>query len=455
MKPLWKKSWTDTDDEVLAFTVGNDPELDQQLIPFDIIGSIAHAKGLHRIGLLSEQVCADLCRTLSALHHAHETGAFRIEAGEEDMHTAIERALTEELGDAGKRIHIGRSRNDQVLTALRLYMKTSLLDLMAAVFELAKTACKEGEKYRRMLMPGYTHMQRAMPATVGFWYASFAEAWADALAAGQALFQRLDRSPLGAAAGFGVPLPLDRPFTAALMGFGAVHVNAAAVQNSRGRLEGALLSWIVEVGRDIEKLSWDLLLFSSAEFGFVAIPESLVTGSSIMPQKKNPDIIELLRASPGVVRGCRDEVERIIEKLPSNYHRDFQLTKDPLMRGVTQGMRQLGIAKKLIQNLAWRPDSLRRACSTELFATHRAVELTKSGLPFRDAYGQAAVELKEGDTNGWCYSDDEIINGLGHLGAPGNPGLDEAAGRVTSVEKWVSETRTALFAKWEALLRSE
>lgn len=452
MKPLWKKSWSDTDTEVLAFTVGNDPELDQQLIPFDIVGSAAHAKGIHRIGLLSDKECNGLIRELNKLNNAWQTGEFRIEPGEEDMHTAIERALTDALGDAGKRIHIGRSRNDQVLTALRLYMKKSLLELMEAVKTLAKTACEEGNKYKTVMMPGYTHMQRAMPTTVAFWYASFAEAWADALEAGRALFERLDRSPLGAAAGFGVPLPLDRPFTADLMGFAHVHTNAAAVQNSRGRLECALLNWLVEVGRDIEKISWDLLLFSSAEFGFVAIPESLVTGSSIMPQKKNPDIIELLRAAPSVVRGCRDEIERIIEKLPSNYHRDFQLSKGPLMQGVDHGMRQIGIATKLIKNLTWKNDRLRDACSTELFATHRAVTLATSGVPFRDAYVMAAAELKEGRTEAWRYSDAEIIEGLSHLGAPGNPGLDQAQGRLEAVDEWLTETQSGLMAKWDALL---
>ena len=284
------------------------------------------------------------------------------------------------------------------------------------------------------------------------WYASFAEAWTDTLEAGQALFHRLDRSPLGAAAGFGIPLPLDRPFTAALMGFGAVQVNAAAVQNSRGRLEAALCNWLVEVGRDVEKMAWDLLLFSSAEFGFVRIPDAFTTGSSIMPQKRNPDIIELLRAAPSVPRACRDEIEHTIAKLPSNYHRDYQSTKGPLLRAVDKGGEMVRIANRLLGNLTWNEDSLKKVCSTELYATHRAMELVNQGVPFRDAYRQSATELKEGNTQAWQYTDESVINGLTHLGAPGNPGLKEAEKRIKPLSDWIKATEDSLNAKWEHLL---
>jgi argininosuccinate lyase len=306
MGTLWKKEWTDTDEEVLAFTVGDDAVLDNRLIPFDIIGSLAHARGLLKIGLLTEEECRRLSEELACLNDDWQAGRFSMAPDDEDMHSAIERALTESLGPLGKRIHIGRSRNDQVLTALRLYMKRSVLEIMDRLAALAATVCSEGAGYTDWLMPGYTHLQRAMPTTVAFWYASFAEAWTDALEAGRSLYARMDCSPLGAAAGFGVPLPLDRPYTAGLMGFSRVQVNAAATQNSRGRLEAALANWLTEVGRDVEKMAWDLLLFSSEEFGFVRIPDAFATGSSIMPQKRNPDIIELLRAAPAVQRACRD-----------------------------------------------------------------------------------------------------------------------------------------------------
>ncbi len=452
MGTLWQKEWTDTDEEVLAFTVGDDAVLDNRLIPYDIIGSMAHARGLEKIGLLRPEERRSLATGLNRLKDEWEAGRFRLGPNDEDMHSAIERSLTESLGDLGKRIHAGRSRNDQVLTVLRLYMKASLLDLMGSLATLAATACDEGAKGTRRLMPGYTHLQRAMPTTVGFWYASFAESWADALESGQALFHRLDRSPLGAAAGFGVPLPLDRPFTAALMGFDAVHVNAAAVQNSRGRLEAALCHWLVEVGRDVEKMAWDLLLFSSAEFGFARIPDEFTTGSSIMPQKRNPDIIELLRAAPAVPRACRDEIEHLIAKLPSNYHRDFQSTKGPLIRAVDKGGQMLRIASRLLSNIAWNDSRLKAACSKELYATHRAMTLAQAGTPFRDAYRQAAAELKEGRTDTWQYTDEEVLAGLQHLGAPGNPGIEEAKDRIARLSGWVDDTRSRLDAVWRDLM---
>jgi argininosuccinate lyase len=334
-------------------------------------------------------------------------------------------------------------------------MKKSRLDSLISLAKVAKVACDAGERHKSVLLPGYTHMQRAMPSTVGFWYASFAEGFADSIEAGMDLYRRVDRSPLGAAAGFGVPIPLDRAYTAEAMGFSAVHVNAAAVQNSRGRFEASLANWFVEVGRDVEKMAWDLLLFSTAEFGFVKIPETLVTGSSIMPQKKNPDVVELLRAAPSVLRGCRDEIERIIEKLPSNYHRDFQLTKGPLIRAVNQGGLMIAITQKLLEALTWQPDKLKAAFSIDLLATHRAVDLVKSGMPFREAYLAAAKELETGDTANWQYTDQEILDGLSHLGAPGNPGLTEARARIDVAAEKTESTRTALFEKWDGLIRSK
>lgn len=452
MKPLWKKDWVSTDDAVMAFTVGDDPLLDQKLIPFDLLGSAAQAAGLLRIGIITEEEHDSLMRELSKLKTAWEEDAFGILPGEEDMHTAIERALTDALGDAGKRIHTGRSRNDQVITALRLYLKKSLLDALVALAGAAKTACDEGDRYPDLLMPGYTHMQRAMPSTVAFWYASFAEGFADALESGLDLYRRIDKSPLGAAAGFGVPIMLDREYTAEVMGFSSLQVNAAAVQNSRGRYEAALANWFVELGRDVEKMAWDLLLFSTAEFGFVTIPETLVTGSSIMPQKKNPDVVELLRAAPSTIRGARDEIERIIEKLPSNYHRDFQLTKGPAMRAVDHGLHMIAITQKLLENLTWQPDRLKAAFSIDLLATHRAVDLVKKGLPFREAYLAAAKELQEGNTEAWQYTDAEILDSLTHLGAPGNPGLTEARARIEASASQIEETTQQLLEKWAQLL---
>ncbi|MCP4680129.1 MAG: argininosuccinate lyase [Deltaproteobacteria bacterium] len=452
MTTLWKKEWVDADEEILSFTVGDDRVLDNRLIPYDIIGSLAHADGLARIGILTDREFSQLGIALKRAYRDWACGAFRLSPKDEDVHSALEHRLTEELGEVGKKIHAGRSRNDQVLTALRLFMKKALLDTMEKLAALTRNSCDFGARHRNLPMPGYTHMQRAMPSTVAFWYASFSDSFADALEAGQALYRKLDSSPLGAAAGFGVPLPLEREHTAKRMGFGRVHVNAMAVQNSRGRLEAAFAGWLAEIGRDVEKVAWDLLLFSSAEFDFVRIPEALCTGSSIMPQKKNPDVLELLRATPSVFLACRDEIERIISKLPSSYHRDFQLTKGPMMRAVDQGRSVLTILGKALKELTWNEERLKESLSTEMLATHRALVLVREGIPFRDAYVQAAKELRESKTDDWPTDFNEIIAGLNHLGAPGNPGLDEARIRADTVAVWVNETRKDLEDCWDDLL---
>jgi argininosuccinate lyase len=331
-------------------------------------------------------------------------------------------------------------------------MKAELLDTMQELTAIVHSTCEHGKKFSQVLMPGYTHMQRAMPSTVAFWYASFAEGFADSLEAGKALFAHLDKSPLGAAAGYGVPIPLDREYTSALMGFDRVHINAQAVQNSRGRLEASVIHWLVEVGRDVEKMAWDLLLYSSAEFGFVTIPERLCTGSSIMPQKKNADVLELLRATPSVLTACRDEAERIIAKLPSAYHRDFQLTKAPLMKAMDKAHAMLVILNKAIGELTWNPEAMSAALSDEIFATHRALNLVAQGTPFREAYQRAAKELREGNTKDWKIEKDRLVADLGHLGAPGNPGLDQAKKKADAIQSWVTETQNALQTQWNALL---
>ncbi len=452
MSTLWKKEWTDADKEILSFTIGDDNVLDNRLTPYDILGSLAHAEGLKRIGILEEDETKKIGAVLKKAFSNWKEGRFSLDPNDEDVHSALERLLTEKLGDTGKKIHAGRSRNDQVLTALRLFMKSAALETMEKLALLARSSCDIGEQYKSVPMPGYTHMQRAMPSSLAFWYASYADSWADTLEAGKGLYDRLDRSPLGAAAGFGVPIPLDREYTAKLMGFSRVQVNAKAVQNSRGRLEAAMLGWLIEIGRDVEKIAWDLLLFSSAEFNFVKIPETLCTGSSIMPQKKNADVLELLRATPSVIQACRDEVEKVIAKLPSSYHRDFQLTKPPLMRAIDKSRSMLTILTKALQELNWNEERLTEALSPEVFATHRALGLVQGGEPFREAYIQAAKELRDENTDNWPTDPIQSIAGLTHLGAPGNPGLKEAKKRIAEVADWTGKTQQNLHTCWDELL---
>jgi argininosuccinate lyase len=454
MTTLWKKDGVDADLQVMRFTVGEDAELDNRLLPFDIVGTAAHARGLEQIGLLDAGEADALVRALAAALDAYESGEFRLSPEDEDAHSALEKRLTAELGEVGRKVHAGRSRNDQVLTALRLCMKDALLCAMRQLASLARATCELGSRWKLVPLPGTTHMQRAMPSTVGFWYASFAEGWADVLEDGRALFSKLDASPLGAAAGYGAPLPLDRGFTASLMGFGRVQVNAQAVQNSRGRLEAALIGWLAEASRDVEKMAIDLLTFSSAEHGFVRIPETLCTGSSIMPQKRNPDVLELLRGTPSTIFSLRDEVERVIAKLPSSYNRDFQLTKGPMMRAVDRFGPMIAILHRALPELAWDEERLAGSLSVEMFATHRALELVREGLPFRDAYRQSAAELRDGDTGAWPRDPAAAIAAMDHLGAPANPGLDEALTRVNAVETWTNATSSALTISWNKLLET-
>lgn len=436
MNTLWDKGGPGTDPDILSFTVGDDNVLDSRLIPYDIKVSIAHVAGLEKIGILNKGEATELQNCLKGIYNEWREKKIKLESCDEDVHSAIEAALVERLGDLGKKVHTGKSRNDQILTDLRLLMKDSLLDTIKLLSGVVQAACNAGEKIGNVLMPGYTHTRRAMPSTVKFWYTSFADSWMDTLEWGRALYQRLNSSPLGSAAGFGVPLPLDREYTANLLGFDRVQINAASVQNSRGRHEIWLLSWFLDVARDIEKLSCDLICFSTAEYGFVKIPESFCTGSSIMPQKKNPDILELLRATPSVVRSCRDELEGIISKLSSGYHRDFQLTKAPLFRAIDKMRAVLPIVLKLLPSLKWDKGNLEKACDVQIFATHRAMELVKNGVSFRNAYLQAATELADSKTNSWRH-DKYLIGEFSHIGAPGNPGIVEVVKRLDDINKWL------------------
>jgi len=462
MDTLWKKHGCETDEEILAFTTGDDPVLDINLVPFDVIGSIAHARGLNRIGVLNEDETSAICGVLCEIYHEHDAGARHendVRARQasplqqdEDVHSMLERVLTEKLGNTGKKIHAGRSRNDQVLTALRLFMKKTVLDFMHSVEHLCGLLCSSGEKYRDITMPGYTHGQRAMPSTLAFWHAQYAEGLTEALESGKALYSRLDSSPLGAAAGFGAPLPLDRAYTAQLMGFGRVQVNAGAVQNSRGRQEGAVLNWLAEAGSEIGKMCRDLLQFSTSEFGFVRIPGKFCTGSSIMPQKKNPDVLELLRATPAVIRAARNEIEDIISGLGSSYHRDFQLTKPPLFRGIEHGRKMISIMSKIIPGLEWNAEKMKQACSIDLFATHRAVELVNGGISFRNAYAQTAQELKEGNTEQWKTDPDHVLSAPSPSGSPSRPGLYEIRKSLHSVQEWTKDTTENLEKCWSRMI---
>ncbi|MFH1746740.1 MAG: argininosuccinate lyase [Planctomycetota bacterium] len=392
---LWDKGET-LDETVLRFTVGDDPTWDRHLVHWDCLGSAAHARTLARAGLLSESDLNMLLAGLKRIDARALDGRFEIPAELEDCHTAIEAALTEQCGEVGTRIHAGRSRNDQVATAMRLFMRHQVLGWLESLGEFVEVLVTRAEHDGDVPMPGYTHMRPAMPSSVGHWLHAFAEAALEQMVAALHLLERLDSCPLGTGAGYGVPLPLDRAYTAELLGFARAQRSAIDVQNSRGRLEKALVHVAAEVGAVLEKLSCDLLLFSTAEFGFFGLPESLTTGSSLMPQKRNPDVLELLRARSARLPARVVELEYVSGKLPSGYQRDLQLTKEPTIRTAVELGDLLRIATRIVTGFTINSARLAAAMRPELYATHAALTLTQQGVPFREAYRRVAVEIRAG-----------------------------------------------------------
>ncbi|MBN2445246.1 MAG: argininosuccinate lyase [Phycisphaerae bacterium] len=393
---LWDKGGT-LDQAVLRFTVGDDPTWDKHLVHWDCLGSAAHARTLERAGLLSGDDVTALLGGLARIDARARVGDFNIPVELEDCHTAIEAELTRECGQAGERIHAGRSRNDQIATATRLFMRNAATEWLDLLGEFVEATVTRAESDGDVAMPGYTHMQPAMPSSVGFWLHAFAEGGLEQMHTLTALLNRLDACPLGTGAGYGVPLPLDRAYTAQLLGFARVQRSAIDVQNSRGRLERAFVQQAAEIGGVLEKLSCDLLLFTTAEFGFFGLPESLTTGSSIMPQKRNPDVVELLRARSARLKARVVELDCVAGKLPSGYQRDLQLTKEPAVRTAIELSDMLRIATQVVREFKVNAERLAAAMRPELYATHAALELTRGGLPFREAYRQIAAEIRAGN----------------------------------------------------------
>ncbi len=390
---LWSKGQS-TEDWVIRFTVGDDYLWDKLLLPYDARGTRAHARGLRQIGLLSKAEMQDIDGALDALGAAIDAGEVTITPQDEDAHTVIERFLTARLGDTGKKIHTGRSRNDQVLTALRLFLKDQTRTLGRGCADLAEALARLSEEYATALMPGYTHYQRAMPTTAGLWALAYAEVLTTDLTALHAAFDQVDTSPLGSAAGYGVPLlDLPRRDTATALGFARLQLHTPAVQLSRGKTELHVAHACVQVGATINRLASDLVLYNSAEFGFVRLPHSFTTGSSIMPQKRNPDVLELARAHYHRLMAEHSVLMTLPANLPSGYHRDLQLTKEAVMRSVMLTADLLQAMNALVPALVFDRERMQAALSPDLIATAHALGKVQQGMPFREAYRQAAAEL--------------------------------------------------------------
>jgi argininosuccinate lyase len=394
---LWKKDSSDAvDSRVMRFLAGQDVVLDRELFVFDIQASRAHAAGLGRVGVIDPDQAEAMGESLDRLRAAFAQGEFVLDERFEDGHSAIEHWLIQDLGEIGGRIHAGRSRNDQVAVALRLYMKDCLAALARVCLEIAAVCLRRADSQSAVPIPGHTHLQQAMPSSLGLWWAGHAEAFIDDAALAWSTRDWLDSSPLGTASGFGVNIPLDRAGVADELGFARLLVNPQYAQNSRGKVELRALDALAAATGDLRRIAWDLSLFASQEFGFVQVASAFCTGSSIMPNKHNPDTVELLRSLHGTVVAARAELESVLS-LPSGYQRDLQDTKPPLLRAMQRGLEGLLILPSLLDTLSWNERRMAAAIGPELHATDRANELVAQGLPFREAYRQAASEIDQLD----------------------------------------------------------
>ncbi len=389
MSRLWEKGQP-LAERVLRYTAGEDHILDARLVSYDVAGSIAHAEMLAVQQLISDEDCVAICDGLKALEQDFEDDKWQIALEDEDVHTALESRLTHNIGPAGGRLHLGRSRNDQVLTALRLYLRDAARDLGNRVDELRNSIAALADRQGDVELPGYTHMQHAMPSSVAMWCGGFDEAFADAIEGLKTAGRRINKNPLGSAAGYGTPgLPLSRDLTTQKLEFASTQSPVTAAQLSRGKAESGLLFEITLLLQDLGRMASDLLLFYTQEFGYITLAADVTTGSSIMPQKRNPDVLELLRASSATAQACLDEALMITAKLPSGYHRDLQRLKSPLFRAIDLAVDSVDIMAYVLADLRFVPENIR--LDEGIFATAKAYRLVaEEGIPFRDAYRRIA-----------------------------------------------------------------
>ena len=393
---LWDKGFS-TDKKIDHFTVGSDRELDLVLAKYDVIASTAHAKMLGKVGLITEEEAKDLVKALGEIGKDIEKGNFTIEDDFEDMHSKIEFILTEKLGDTGKKIHSARSRNDQVLVAMQLYLKEELIEIREQVKSLFDLLMDLAEKHQNVLLPGYTHLQIAMPSSFGLWFSAYAESLIDDLYFVQAAHKIADQNPLGSAAGYGSSFPIDRTFTTTEMGFETLKYNVVAAQMGRGKVEKAAAFGISSVAATLSKMSMDICLYMSQNFDFISFPNELTTGSSIMPHKKNPDVFELIRAKCNRIQAVPNQLTLITNNLPSGYHRDLQLVKEVIVPALQDMLACLELMTFSLKEIKVNPQILEDPKYDYLFSVDTLNELVKSGMPFRDAYKTMGKDIENGN----------------------------------------------------------
>ena len=442
----------EVDADVLAYTAGQDRVLDLALIEADCAGTAAHVTMLSRVPVQpplltpkdAQRVVAELRNILAEA----SAGRFEITLEDQDVHLAVERRLTEKLGDLGKRVHACRSRNDQVAVDLRLFAKVRLQEAALAAAELARALLAFARRHEKVPMVGRTHMQPAMPSSVGLWASAWAESLLDDLVLLRTAYELNDQCPLGSAASYGVPLPIDRQLTSDLLGFARPVHNVLHANQARGKLEAIILSALGQAMLTLSRFAQDLILFSMPEFGYFRLPAEFTTGSSIMPQKRNPDVPELLRAKAAKVLAYANLVAEIVRAAPSGYNRDLQETKAPFMEGFELAISSLRIMNPLVAGLEVDAAALRRGFGPEVYATDRALELVAQGLPFRDAYHQVKANLDQ--LAG--FDPDAALAAKRHLGAPLGLDFKALAGQARAAARWAAGERKRTAAKRAALL---
>jgi len=429
-KKLWQKSNTVSLHPVIEqFNAGDDIIYDQELIPYDVQGSIAYAKMLTRHGILTNEELEILTKGLSEIIDLYKKGEFNLTLEDEDCHTKIENYLTEKYGDVGKKIHTARSRNDQILVTMRLYMKERLNEMKKHALSLAETLIETAKKYEFVPMPGYTHMQKAMPTTVGTWYGAFAESLLDDINFLSAINDLIvDQNPLGSGAGYGSPFDFDRDKLSEDLGFKRTQKNVIYCQNSRGKIEGLVLEACSQLMLTLNKMATDWLLYTTQEFKFFKIEDEVATGSSIMPQKKNLDVAELIRGRTSTVISCRNEMNMNILNKPSGYHRDGQEIKRPLFLGLRYTEISIKAAEIVVKRLVPNEKALLGDMSPDMFAAHKAFELVKKGLSFRDAYVEIGQHLDDIEIDQESIA--AMLKESKHQGGTGNLRLDELLEQV-------------------------
>ncbi len=397
MSKLWQKDNTSVNAKIEKFTVGRDPEFDLLLAEFDVLGSLAHTRMLASIGLLEETELTAVQAELKNIYQTIQEGAFVIEEGIEDVHSQVELLLTRQLGEAGKKIHSGRSRNDQVLVDLKLFTRDRLQTLAKATHQLFELLIQLSDKFKDVLLPGYTHLQIAMPSSFGLWLGAYAEGLVDDMEMLQTAYRLANKNPLGSGAGYGSSFPLNRTMTTELLGFDKLHYNVVYAQMSRGKTELFAVTAIAQIAATLSRLAMDICLYNSQNFGFIKLPDEMTTGSSIMPHKKNPDVAELLRGKTNRLKGLPNEIMLVMTNLPSGYHREMQVLKEVLMPAFDEILDCLDMTHFMLSGIEVKTGILDDPKYDLLFSVERVNELVLQGVPFREAYRIIGNEINNGE----------------------------------------------------------